>query len=124
MKRYCLLLCVGLLSNFALMAQQQTITGKVVEESTNDPLPGVNILAKRTATGTVTDVDGNYHLTVEDGVSTLVFSSIGYATIEEDINGRNVINLSLSPDIQSLEEIVVVGYGEQKKENLTGSVET
>ena len=124
MKCYCLLLCTGLLWSFALRAQQQTITGQVVDESTSDPLPGVNILAKGTATGTVTDVDGNYRLTVEDDVTTLVFSSIGYATAEEDINGRNEVNLNLSADIQSLEEIVVVGYGEQKKENLTGSVET
>ncbi len=123
MKRYYLLLSVGLLSSFTLLAQQQTITGKVVDLSTDEPLPGVNILAKGTAIGTVTDVDGNYRLAVDDDVTTLVFSSIGFETIEEDINGRSEVNLNLSPDIQSLSEVVVVGYGEQKKVNVTGSVE-
>lgn len=100
----------------------QTISGQVTDLSTNEPLPGVNILAKGTATGTVSDVEGNYRLTVADDVTTLVFSSIGYETIEEDINGRSVINLSLSPDIQSLSEVVVVGYGTQKKSDLTGAI--
>jgi len=122
MKRYFLLLCVGLLSSFTLLAQQQTITGRVVDMSTGEPLPGVNILAKGTAIGTVTDVDGNYRLTVSADVATLVFSSIGFETAEENINGRSSINLDLSPDIQSLSEVVVVGYGTQKKENLTGAV--
>ena len=123
MKRLFLFLCVGFLSSFSLLAQQQTIIGQVVDETTNDPLPGVNVLAKGTATGTVTDVDGNYRLTLDNEVLTLVFSSIGYETIEENINGRSEIKISLTPDIQSLDEIVVVGYGEQKKVNLTGSVE-
>ncbi|MEO0332225.1 MAG: SusC/RagA family TonB-linked outer membrane protein, partial [Bacteroidota bacterium] len=101
---------------------EQTISGQVVDLSSNEPLPGVNILAKGTSTGTVTDVDGNYRLTIADEVTTLVFSSIGYETIEELINGRSVIDISLSPDIQSLSEIVVVGYGTVKKSDLTGSV--
>ncbi len=101
---------------------EQTISGQVVDQSTNEPLPGVNILAKGTTTGTVTDVEGNYRLTVADEATTLVFSSIGYVTVEEAINGRNTINLSLAPDVQSLEEVVVVGYGTQQRSDLTGSV--
>ena len=100
----------------------QVISGRVTDLSTNEPLPGVNILAKGTAKGTVSDVDGNYRLTLDDEVTTLVFSSIGYEMVEEEINGRSVINLSLSPDIQSLSEVVVVGYGQVAKEDLTGSV--
>ncbi|MEO0331081.1 MAG: SusC/RagA family TonB-linked outer membrane protein, partial [Bacteroidota bacterium] len=101
---------------------EQTISGKVTDLSTNEPLPGVNILAKETTTGTVTDVDGNYRLTVADEVTTLVFSSIGYETVEEKINGRSAINISLSPDIQSLSEVVVVGYGTQKRKDITGAL--
>ncbi|MEM9829322.1 MAG: TonB-dependent receptor [Bacteroidota bacterium] len=118
------LLSIWLLTSTAVMAQQQTITGKVVDSANDEPLPGVNILAKGTSSGTVTDIEGNYRLNVPEGVTTLVFSSIGYATQEAEINGRSTVNLDLAPDIQSLQEIVVVGYGEQKKENLTGSVET
>ncbi|MEM8969813.1 MAG: SusC/RagA family TonB-linked outer membrane protein, partial [Bacteroidota bacterium] len=107
-----------------LLPLEQTISGKVTDLSTDEPLPGVNILAKGTATGTVTDVDGNYRLTVTEDVTTLVYSSIGFETVEEDINGRTTINLALSPDIQSLSEVVVVGYGTQKKKDLTGAVAT
>ncbi|MEQ9440874.1 MAG: TonB-dependent receptor [Cyclobacteriaceae bacterium] len=105
-----------------LKTLEQTITGKVTDLSTGETLPGVNILAKGTATGTVTDVEGSYRLTVADEVTTLVFSSIGFETVEENISGRNVINISLSPDIQSLSEVVVVGYGTQKKSDLTGAI--
>lgn len=101
---------------------EQTVTGKVTDSETGDPLPGVNILAKGTTTGTVTDVDGNYRITVGDNITTLIFSSIGYTPQEVDINGRSEINVTLSPDVQSLQEVVVVGYGTMKKSDLTGSV--
>lgn len=101
---------------------EKTISGKVTDQSTNEPLPGVNILAKGTSTGTVTDVEGDYRLTVADEVTTLVFSSIGYETTEEVINGRSAINVNLTPDIQALSEVVVVGYGTVKEKDLTGSV--
>nr|WKN34056.1 TonB-dependent receptor [Tunicatimonas sp. TK19036] len=103
-------------------AVEQTISGQVTDLSTGESLPGVNILAQGTTTGTVTDVEGNYRLTVSDDVTTLVFSSIGYETVEESISGRSTINLALSPDIQSLSEVVVIGYGSQKKSDVTGSV--
>lgn len=105
-----------------IFSLEQTIRGTVTDVETDEPLPGVNVLAKGTTTGTVTDVDGNYRLTVQDDVTTLVFSSVGYLSEEVDINGRNIVNLSLSPDIQALEEVVVVGYGAVKKSDLTGSV--
>ncbi|MEM6840848.1 MAG: TonB-dependent receptor [Bacteroidota bacterium] len=101
---------------------EQTISGQVTDLSTDEPLPGVNILAKGTSAGTVSDVDGNYRLTVADEVTTLVFSSIGYEKVEEFISGRSEINVSLSPDIQALTEVVVVGYGVVEKRDLTGSV--
>lgn len=101
---------------------EQTISGKVTDGESGDPLPGVNVLAKGTTTGTVTDVEGNYRLTVNDNINTLVYSSIGYQTEEVEINGRSVIDLTLMPDIQSLSEVVVVGYGTQKKSDLTGAI--
>ena len=101
---------------------EQTITGTVTDGESGDALPGVNILAKGTSTGTVTDVEGNYRLTVADDVATLVFSSIGYTTQEVTINGRSVIDLALTADVQSLSEVVVVGYGTVEKSDLTGSV--
>ena len=120
-KLFWLLLMVGALP-LAAFSQGKTISGQVTDLSTGEPLPGVNILAKSTSTGTVTDIDGNYRLTVADEVITLVFSSIGYETLEEVISGRSTIDLSLAPDIQSLSEVVVVGYGTQEKSDLTGSV--
>lgn len=100
---------------------EQTISGKVTDGEKGDPLPGVNVLAKGTTSGTVTDVDGNYRLTVNDDVTTLVFSSIGYLSQEVAINGRNVINIDMATDVQSLDEVVVVGYGTQQKANITGA---
>ncbi|WPP48019.1 SusC/RagA family TonB-linked outer membrane protein [Catalinimonas niigatensis] len=101
---------------------QQNISGKVTDGESGEPLPGVNILAKGTTVGTVSDADGNYRLTVSDEVRTLVFSSIGYISEEVAINSQTNIDLALMPDIQSLSEVVVVGYGTQKKSDLTGSV--
>lgn len=103
-------------------AVEQTVSGTVTDAETGEALPGVNILAKGTSTGTVTDVEGNYRLTVADDITTLVFSSIGYTLQEVPINGRSVINLGLTPDVQSLSEVVVVGYGVQKKVSVTNSV--
>ena len=79
-------------------------------------------LAKGTTAGTVTDIDGNYRLTVADEVTALVFSSIGYLSQEVEISGRTSISLVLEPDVQSLEEVVVIGYGTQKKSDLSGAV--
>nr|WKN36089.1 TonB-dependent receptor [Tunicatimonas sp. TK19036] len=100
---------------------EKTITGKVTDEN-NESLPGVNILVRNTSVGTVTDVDGNYRLTVSDNATTLVFSSVGYLTEEVSIGNQNTINVQMLPDIQSLSEVVVIGYGTQKKSDLTGSI--
>ena len=99
-----------------------TITGTVVDDEESIGLPGVNILAKGTTIGTITDVDGNYSLQVPDETTTLVFSSVGYETKEIDIQGRATIDVRMLADVQSLSEVVVVGYGEQKKVTVTGAV--
>ncbi len=120
----------GILSKIAsapvsvLKAYEKDISGTVVDGDANTPLPGVNILVKGTSTGTVTDIDGKYRLSVPDTASTLVFSSIGYVTQEINIGESSTIDVTLSTDIQSLSEVVVVGYGTQKKSDLTGSVGT
>ena len=83
-----------------------------------------NIFVKDTNVGTITDVDGLYNLSVPDNASILVFSYVGYITKEVEIGDRSVINLTLTPDLSTLSEIVVIGYGQQKKVNVTGAVAT
>ncbi len=99
-----------------------TVTGTVTSSSDNAALPGVNVLVKGTSTGTVTDVDGKYSINAPNDNDTLLFSSIGYTTQEVPVRGRSVIDITLAEDIQSLSEVVVVGYGTQEKVNLTGAV--
>lgn len=97
------------------------IAGKVTDES-GVPLPGVNVLLKGTTTGTTTDAEGKYSLNVIDGNGTLVFSFIGYTTEEAVIGNRTVIDISLVADIKSLSEVVVVGYGTQKRQEITSAI--
>jgi len=99
-----------------------TVTGKVSESESNEGLPGANVIVKGTSTGTVTDLDGNYSIQVPDGNASLVYSSVGYETAEVAVGNRVTIDITLNVDVTSLEEIVVVGYGEQKKTTVTGSV--
>lgn len=108
---------LGAVSVFA----QQVVQGNVRDE--NDvPLPGVTVIVKETNIGVASDFDGNYQIEVPQGYNVLVFSSIGFNSLEEDINGRKTIDVSLEPDISELNEVVVVGYGTQRRSNLTGSV--
>lgn len=97
------------------------ITGTVIDE-TGNPLPGVNVVVKETTLGTVTDAEGKYSINVPDDNSVLVFSFIGYTTQEISVTGRTSIDVTLQEDVTSLNEVVVVGYGTQKKSDLTGSV--
>ncbi len=104
-----------------LHAQDQTVSGTVSSDA-EGPLPGVNVLLKGTTTGTVTDLEGNYRLSVPEGSDTIVFSSIGYANQEIAIGGRSTIDVTLGEDIKALEEIVVIGYGTQEARDATGAV--
>lgn len=99
---------------------QNTVTGTITAE--DGPLPGVSVLVKGTTIGTVADFDGNYSIDVPANGTTLVFSYLGYAKQEAEINGRSTINIILQEDAQALSEVVVVGYGTQRKADLTGSV--
>ena len=107
--------------HLASSAAEQALTGQITDEN-SEPLPGVNILVQNTSVGTVTDVEGNYRINAPDEATTLVVSSVGYLTQQIAIEGRSVIDIQMEPDVQSLSEVVVVGYGTQKKSDLTGSV--
>src|SRR5690606_6540194 len=93
------------------------VTGENGEE-----LPGVNILLKGTTTGTTTEVDGTYSLTIPDGNGVLIFSFVGYNPQEIVVNNRSQLDIQLTPDTRALEEIVVVGYGTMKKSDVTGAI--
>ncbi len=110
-----------LLSAGMLYAQERTVTGTVTAPE-EGALPGVNVLLKGSTTGTVTDIEGKYTLAVPQGDDILVFSSIGYVTQEVSIDGRTSIDVSLSTDVKSLQEVVVIGYGTQEKRDATGAV--
>jgi TonB-linked SusC/RagA family outer membrane protein len=105
-----------------LIAQDEKISGKVTDEK-GEILPGVSVTLKGTTTGVLTDVNGKFTLNVPNASSgTLVFTYIGYASHEVALNGQTTINVQLQPDSKSLNEVVVVGYGTQKKATLTGSI--
>ncbi len=104
------------------IVQPRVVTGTVTSEEDGLGLPGVNILIKGTNNGTITDVDGKYRLEIPGDDAVLVFSSIGFQSQEIAVANQSDITVSMSADIQSLEEIIVVGYGTQKKESLTGAI--
>ena len=112
--------CLLLIFFFSLheLQAQGTITGTVSSEE-EGPLPGVNILVKGTSTGTVTDIEGNYRLSNISDDATLVFSAVGYTSEEAAVNGQSTIDMLLLPDIKSLSEVVVVGYGTQENRKVT-----
>ncbi len=98
------------------------LTGRITSDEDNSPLPGVSVVAKGTNIGTVTDAQGRYSLTIPDEVQTLVFSYVGYMSQEIIIGSRSTLDLILAVDERSLSEVVVVGYGTQKRSDLTGAV--
>lgn len=103
-----------------LFAQQIVkVSGKVTDEQ-NLPLIGVSVIEKGTTNGGITDIDGNYTLSVQPGAS-IVFSYIGYVT-KETIATPGILNITLPEDTQTLDEVVVVGYGVQKKSSVTGAI--
>lgn len=102
------------------LSGEVTVTGTVVDEY-GSPVPGVTVLVEGTTIGTATDLDGEYSLTVPDG-STLVFSFIGFESETVVVGDQSVIDVTLNEDISSLDEVVVVGYGTQKKSVVTGAI--
>lgn len=114
-----LLLTIG---HASAIAQEIEVSGLVTDATDGEPLSGVNIIVKGTTIGTSTGADGTYSLDVPSGQDTLIVSFIGYIRQEVLINGRSTINIPLSPDVQLLDDVVVVGYGTQERRQISGSV--
>lgn len=121
--RIAIILCLILFPLSGLFAQEQiTVTGTITDES-GIPIPSANIIEKGTTRGAMTDFDGNFNLEVPVD-ATLVISYIGYASQEINVDNRSEINVVLKQDAAALEEVVVVGYSSQKRESLTGALQT
>jgi TonB-linked SusC/RagA family outer membrane protein len=99
------------------------ISGKVYDE-TGAALPGVSVVVKGTTTGTTTNASGEYTVNTPASTGTLIFSYVGFMSVEEPINGRSVINVTMKTDTKSLSEVIVVGYGSQTKKEVTGAVQS
>ena len=117
-----LLMCFSLLMVFQLWAQERVVSGKVTSAEDGSSLPGVNVVLVGTAGGTVTDVEGNYKLTVPSSGGVLRFSFIGLVSQEIQIGGSTNMDVKMAQDVQQLSEVVVVGYGTQIKQDLTGNI--
>src|SRR5690606_22046528 len=115
------LLIVAVLLSFTSFAQQTTVSGTVTDPS-GETIPGVNILEQSTSNGAVTDLDCAFTLTTSSPNAVLVFSFVGFATQEVALNGRATIEVTMSEDALGLDEVVVVGYGIQRKSDVTGSI--
>ena len=110
-----------LLLVFRVSAQDRMISGKVTSSEDGSSLPGVSVSVKGTSKGTTTNADGSYKINVS-GSPTLVFTFVGYTKSEVSAGARSEINVSLISDVANLEEVVVIGYGVQKKSKLTSSI--
>ncbi|NSL90172.1 SusC/RagA family TonB-linked outer membrane protein [Chitinophaga solisilvae] len=122
LRRTALLSSLWLLLAALVFAQERKITGKVFDSRDNSPLPGVTIQVKGTSTGTSTGADGSYTITVPGNTSVIQFSFIGYVPAERAVGNGATLNMALSADVKSLQDVVVVGYGTQKRSDLTGAV--
>ena len=116
-------LCL-LLASVSAFAQSVTVTGRVVDSSTKEALPGVNVVVSGTTIGTATNPEGHYSLSIPSAQDTLEFTYIGYVTQKIPLMGRTTINVSLKTKAVQGKELVVIGYGTQKRQNLTTSVTT
>lgn len=118
---------IGAILGFTLLcgnafAQNRTVTGTVKDNMNGDLIPGVSVIVKNTSTGTITDGDGKFSIEVASDQDVLVFSFVGYSKQEVPVAGRTSLDIGLEADLTTLEEVVVVGYGEQKKSVVTGAI--
>ncbi|AIM62032.1 membrane protein [Cellulophaga lytica] len=104
------------------LAQQNNISGTITEQGTGFPIPGVSIIIKNTIKGVVSDFDGNYTINNVPENAILQFSYLGYVTQEIKITNQQTLNVILTEDVSKLDEVVVIGYGDQKKKDITGAV--
>lgn len=124
LRKLSLMVMILFLSIISIATAQETNVSGQVLDSGGSPIPGVNILEKGTGNGTVTDLDGNFNLNVGSPETTLIFSFIGYQSQEVPLNGRSILNITLEEDVESLDEVIVVGYGAQKERDLTTAIST
>jgi len=117
------ILAIVLLFGLTGWTQEVTITGVVTDAETNEPLPGANIIVKGTNIGLISDFDGYYKITVPSTNSVLEFTFMGFITQGIVVGSKTTIHVAMQPNAQSLDEVVVVGYGTKKKANLTGAVQ-
>ena len=117
----CLCIVATLFLSQPLYAQPISVSGTVTENG--EPFSGVTVMVRGTATGQITDAAGRYQITVPDADAVLQFSFIGYSTVEEVVGSRRLINVEMQEDAQRIDEIVVVGYGIQRRVNVTGAVD-
>ena len=121
MKNYLLACLMVLLSGAVVFAQDRTVSGKVTDADTGEGIPGVNIMIQGTTSGTVSDIDGNFTVSVPADAS-LMFSYVGYKTQIVQVGSQTTLNIALESDVTALSEIVVTGYGTQEKKEITSSV--
>lgn len=119
-----MVLTIFTLSSATSFAQSKTVTGTVVTADPEGPLPGASVVVKGTSIGAQTDFDGNFSITVEDPNATLVISYVGYISQEINLAGKSFVNVTLKPDLATLDEVIVIGYGSARKSDLTGAVVT
>ena len=117
--RHKLLKILALFFTVYVSAQNIDVSGNV-QDNTGFPIPGVNVIVKNTSKGAVTDFDGNFTLTNVETGATLTFSYIGYVTKEVVVSNRTKLTVVLEEDVAKLDEVVVVGYGTQRKKEVTG----
>jgi len=120
--RKLLMLTIAMVYTLYISAQETPVTGKVTDEKDNTPLQGVSVQVKGTTVGTSTSADGTFRLSVPAGAKTLLFTLIDYTEVEVSLAGKTAFNVSMASTTKGLSEVVVVAYGNQKKESITGSV--
>ena len=122
MRKYLTMVVLFLLGMTAY-AQQHSVKGTVVDQN-GIPVIGMTVMEQGTQNGTVTDIDGNWQLTVTSGQATLEFAALGYATVVEKVNNREVINVESAEEAIALDAVVAIGYGTVRKRDLTTAVST
>jgi hypothetical protein len=125
LKQLLKIICFHSLSFFFILdgsAQNKIIIGKVTDIDNGSPLPNVSIICNETKTGTQTDSNGNFHLSVPVSIKKLSISAIGYLPRKIDVAGSNDVNVVLVSKYSTLNDVVVIGYGTAKKKDLTGAV--
>lgn len=120
--RHLLMIGFIFLTCFFGYSQSVTVTGTVTDADTGDVLPGASIIVKGTSNGAITDFNGNFSINLESNKNVLIFSFLGYFSIEETVESRSEISIALTPNANELDEVVIIGYGTQIKKEITGAV--